>query len=1721
MSKQLVHEYTFDAANSKITIDYIYKPERFLLISNVTDGKTIYIFNDVTLGANISYDYTNEKTILTLTYDCSEMGDNDKLQIFVEKDNQNFEPSETFVDPVSKFRISQPENLIDTDFEYGLQSTKWETLELVKNIPTFFARNGDVGFNIVDITTVENSDTITVTCGENHNLLAGSPVIVSGTTAISCDGTFVVTAAPSSTIFRYKSKSVQNFTGSIFDSISTQVFPGSRYQGTEFTLENIDTITTDESLVSNLTITTEFPTNFVEGTSFYLTNSLAPAEYYANASLVEPNLFITSNVLVTNNTATGENGFSLGAVQPYDYTGTQALYFLADVTVNVNTGVESITFPEAHGLIDNQWYLYVVGEGNTGIGGLTSYVGYVVRVIDSTSIYLTTAVGSTTRVNLTSQGVNGGVMRSAFLRGYRMVSAATSSSTEYIEMQQDSGVYSRSIPLIIFNGTAGGGMAASSNLFQPTVYYIFDRPSATRHRFSTSPTGGLINMTSTSANGLMVPATLLSNRDSMYIQNHGINTGDAVKFLLQSGTAPSPLTSGTTYQAQKVDDNRIQFLDPGSGALLSLGSIGTAASTFRIVTNSPNLNNDTIYAPGHGLTDGTSLIYSSEGSANIGGLQEGQTYYSFLTTTDRFKLSNTFAGWDGAAKTFTHSTTYVNPTTDVITLTQSGAAHGYSTGDFVQYTSTTPLIGLKSGAFYYVRALTATTIQLHYTYEDAVNNVNRVDILQPFAGTGSVRKANLVDLTSASSNIHSFTALVPGAADGVYRLTNTISSTTFLVTGNAKVKSRILNFSPQSGVDLSRSAFYYSGHSLTNGTSLTYSSTENAIDGLTSNTTYYVNRISRDWFKLSDTLANVDLGETITLGPALGSGTHKFETTTISGEIPGQGTVTIANNTSIVTGVDTNFTAVFTAGDRFNIFKTANTAVKRATLVDPVRNTFVSASHNLTSGAPVYVDATVYPGGVTSGNIYYANANTASNITLHLTYADALSGANQIDITTAGTNSNLLHLEDIGSVFSSIIDTVNGVNQIRLNDAATSTLSNTLYSISTGLYVRADGFAIHRPYDGGVELIPSKNPDSSMIRQTRKYFRYQSGKGIQISFAVNFSPSTSIDNYTYYVDQSANVIGVIQTRYPHRLSSGGNIHISGANVSSGTNYWNGDKTILSLGGQNETDSEFYYAKVALEGIPDDSFARGSIEYYLNNWTNSLLKCGLFDDQNGLYFEYNGQELSCCRRSSVSQISGTVTVEFKSGLVVGNNTKFLSQLVTGDNIVIKGQTYKITEIISDTILYILPSYRGISATNVIVTRTIDTKVSQSNWNIDKCDGTGPSGFVLDIHKIQMAYMDYSWYGAGKVRFGFKDQRGKVIYVHEFIHNNKFTEAYMRSGNLPARYEIENVGQPSYVPALAHWGTSVIMDGRFDDDKAYVFTASSQTLSLSGSTSITASARVETISPYYIFNQGQYRFAGYALLSNSSSTLNQVVSGMPITGTGLQTSTLLANPSDTRITQVPYQPGVTSRIGFSSNTTSTSARTLLFVNKVPTTAAAVNSAYPITISTVASSVNYEQPLISIRLAPSVDNGSIGELGSREIINRMQLILSKVGILSTHAVEVSLRLNGTLNNYLWERVQNPSLSQLVYHTTEDRITGGTTIYSFRAQGGAGTTARTPVITAEDLGDIATLGNSIMGGDNVYPDGPDILTVVVKLVEDPSTVSGTNPFVITGRISWSESQA
>jgi hypothetical protein len=139
-------------------------------------------------------------------------------------------------------------------------------------------------------------------------------------------------------------------------------------------------------------------------------------------------------------------------------------------------------------------------------------------------------------------------------------------------------------------------------------------------------------------------------------------------------------------------------------------------------------------------------------------------------------------------------------------------------------------------------------------------------------------------------------------------------------------------------------------------------------------------------------------------------------------------------------------------------------------------------------------------------------------------------------------------------------------------------------------------------------------------------------------------------------------------------------------------------------------------------------------------------------------------------------------------------------------------------------------------------------------------------------------------------------------------------------------------------------------------------------------------------------------------------------------------------------------------------------------------------------------------------------------------MQLQLQQAGLVLTHDCEVTLILNPSLSNINWTKVTSPSLSNLVNHLVGDTVVGGTKIYSFRAQGGGQTggvgTKRLNNVTNIDLSQITDMGNCILGGDGVFPNGPDLLTLAVKVINS-SEVNATVPFNCSARITWSESQA
>jgi hypothetical protein len=177
-----------------------------------------------------------------------------------------------FIDPVTKFRVSQPENLIDTDFEYGLQPTKWETVELINNTPSFFSKSGDTTIDgIISMTTNAGTREITVITALDHNLAAGIPINVTGTKSLTADGSFIIASIPNPTTFTYLCKSNQNETLSIND-LYTSIITGEFFQGSQIGISDSEGILTDGSSTSILTVKTKSTHGFGLKTPLYLLN---------------------------------------------------------------------------------------------------------------------------------------------------------------------------------------------------------------------------------------------------------------------------------------------------------------------------------------------------------------------------------------------------------------------------------------------------------------------------------------------------------------------------------------------------------------------------------------------------------------------------------------------------------------------------------------------------------------------------------------------------------------------------------------------------------------------------------------------------------------------------------------------------------------------------------------------------------------------------------------------------------------------------------------------------------------------------------------------------------------------------------------------------------------------------------------------------------------------------------------------------------------------------------------------------------------------------------------------------------------------------------------------------------------------------------------------------------------------------------------------------------
>jgi hypothetical protein len=649
------------------------------------------------------------------------------------------------------------------------------------------------------------------------------------------------------------------------------------------------------------------------------------------------------------------------------------------------------------------------------------------------------------------------------------------------------------------------------------------------------------------------------------------------------------------------------------------------------------------------------------------------------------------------------------------------------------------------------------------------------------------------------------------------------------------------------------------------------------------------------------------------------------------------------------------------------------------------------------TGASVGTPTYTYAGG---------GASTTATITVSFATNHGLIPGNTIISAVTSDNGSNNHTLAQGPFY---ITSVTNLTTIQFLARNVGTITGT---ITGAIYPRPDSFYIHRPLDGGVTLgTGGPQHGSQAVRQSKKYIRYQSGKAINYNTGALFAPNYDLRSLSASGTLAGSTVTATTDDIDHGLQIGAVINISGATTSG----YNGNYTVNSV----IDERTFTFLSTGTLGSATSTLGNPAV-VSLVSWHGATVRAGTFDEQNGVYWQYDGQYMAVGLRSSTFQISGNVSATPDSNLIVGTNTRFDQQLAAGDRLVLKGMSHVVGTVTSATYLTVTPDYRGVTSVNTVkMGKTRDILVPQFQWNIDRCDGSNgpfnPSGYNLQPNKMQMIGLQWTWYGAGFIEFLLRGPDGAYIPVHRIKNSNVNTEAYMRSGNQPVRYEVQNESARSTLAVAMGSGDA--------------------TMTI---TEVTYFANSGTV---YIDNElisytSRSATSGTAVLSGltRAASLTQFVGG---TNRSFQAGPAAAHTQGTGVVLVSQTASpIISHWGSAFLTDGGFDQDRGYIFNYQATNISVG-----TRKTTA---------FAIRLAPSVSNAITGDLGVRELINRAQFLLQGIEITAGGGASSNsaLVIEGILNpsnypssptNIVWNSLNSvtiptgqPSFSQVANGTS-----------------------------------------------------------------------------------------
>ena len=1569
--------------------------DEILLITNSTKSEVIYNFTSVATGGEVTINtntvvedpdfakflqITDGITTIRLNYNTSAHSSTDDIQLFVEqiengKSVVTTRPYDFGTDAIERMRIAPPASMLDADFEYGLQPTKWAAIGTMRGYPSVYEVPG-TDTQVVSVVSDASAGTsgigqslITVTTVGPHGFLAGTPITIKALEdsvlgAARAEGSFVIVEIPTATTFTFYAKS----------KVGT---------------------------VNPTTLSTSY-------------TQLRQAGFYTGASIGSPTFTVVSNG--SNGTLQAELDVAIGStILPFDGqapeigspltnadipTGSQVTniidtsagggdYITLNLTANVNPGDNTISVSDTIGVLED---LAVDNGSGTAIyvtditGNVISFSGNFTQVLSANDLVYTNIApninipnGSDASFNISMAGGTytlDGIANSGELYqiGDRIVILGTllngASPTNDLTLIVDTVDSADGVVTVTLSGTAilgtgsytalvgtsqgGTGTLGTFDIgFENTVYNSVTLATPNN---STGYTVGDIIVVSGSS---IEPTGGQSPADDLYI------TVDAVETTAGQALTSTIQTGGTGYSA--------------ATAVATTGGTGTGLTFDTTVDASNVITSAVINSPGTGYTQ-LDIVTISGGGGDatfridtvkaVGGI----TSISAVGTAPNRNNSTTNPSWTttGSGTLAQFTVAQIGSTYDAVSIDTAGI-------DFIP-TNTITVLGTELGGATPANDLTIT-----------VDNVGGLGDITVVSFSGTAFNGNTKLAIVGNNRLGASASFDTTLSAGTY-------TTSINAGGTGYGVGQTILIQASAGLP---------GNTPANDLTVTVTSVDSiaggVITGITGSGTAFDGTATYN--ELTGAVQSVT-------GTAFTVNLNKIGDTYTGIAVSASGSGYAVGNSFTITGAALNGQSPL------------NDIYIRVASVDGAGaiQTFVTTLSSADPGSIFTLISTIVMSEATTGAMTRLDAVTYSALaTIDATFTNAhglVPGASFITTITSDDDSNN-HKLTSGSYIATNIPTV---NSLRFQARAVGAISVANGQIQGSVYPRPDSFFVHRPFDGGV-MLGTGGPQhgAQAIRQSKKYIRYQSGKGIMYTTGALFAPSYDIRSITADGVEVNSLITVVTDDNDHGVQEGGVIRLIGVET---PGFNSGEQTAVPPKFDYTVEEviderTFKVRAVRRLGATTAVLGFGS-QMSVVAWHGATVRSGIFDDQNGIYWEFDGTNVSVNQRTGTRQLAGTIALEVDNNLITGTNTRFQDQLKAGDRIVIKGMTHVVSHVNSQTAITVTPDFRGVvNITGAKINLVADKKVKQRDFNLDRLDGTGPSGYDIDIAKMQMIGIQYSWYGAGFIDFMLRGSNGNFVFAHRMRNSNINTEAFMRSGNLPVRYEVTNEGPSGKLSAaMTNSQTTLeLFDGSFFPNSGTIY-IDNEIMTFTGRTDNTLTG----------LTRG-------ATFTNFQAGANRTYTAAAATTHTDRTGVILISQTITPLISHWGSAFITDG-GFDSD------RGYIF-------------SYAETGVEVSTT---KQTAFMIRLAPSVSNALIGDLGERELLNRAQLLLTGLEVTSESGAG-GIVIEGVLNpqNYPlnpndvgWSGLSNvaqggqPSFAQVA--------SGGSVVWS---TGAAATTA------------------------------------------------------------------